>query len=862
MGSQSHVLDDALAQGLMDRYDVVREVGRGGMASVYLAADRKHDRRVAIKVLRPDVATSLGAERFLREVRLVARLQHPHILPLYDSGETGGLLYFVMPFVEGESLRDRLRHHGALTLDDCTRILRQIADALDYAHARGVVHRDLKPENVLLVEGQALLADFGVARAAAGRALDRGDTLTSAGVTLGTPTYMSPEQAAADQNIDSRSDIYSLGCVCYEMLAGVPPFRGPNAMAVIGQHIVTPPPTLAGVREHLSDAVSNAVTRALAKDPADRFPTAGEFATALERALIEARAPSPADLRLRALERQQEARQSVLVLEFANIAGAADAEWLCTGIAETVGADLNKVAGIKLVGQDAATRRRIEASRQQHAVDADRAIELGRSVGARWVVWGSFQKFGHRIRITPHFANTREGTVINADKIDGVMDDIFQLQDSIVTGLADVLRIRLTSAEVAQIEQPQTTHLSAYEHYARGYRDYLQFGKESTKLAADHFRAAIAIDPNYALAHAGLGVLHGPLYIATGRREVLEEGTRLLERALALDPSLGEAYAWLAYMHLRQHRFDDTERVGRRGIEHDPSSFMCWYMLGIGRLARAVVTHEHEELARAVGPQLRAIAINPSYHPSHMALGSIYTLCGTYGHAAPLLDRAVELELSGAGLQFLGSLVQRALVHLGSGELTEAAPLLDRAIERYAGADHVYAETMTVFARCARGYLTERTGELESASRDFTRACEIADANEHRISIGGHWVRARFGRARVLYRLGRVREGAQSLAEAEELFTSRSRFVWTWFYGATDAEILYDLASTFATMDRSDAALDALRRAADAGWADVTWLRHDPAFVALRDTEEVQRLCTDAASRAMLPPPVGSGGLG
>ena len=853
-------LQSALAQALTDRYDLVREVGRGGMASVYLAADRKHERRVAIKVLLPELSATLGAERFLREVRVVARLQHPHILPLYDSGEAGGLLYFVMPYVEGESLRDRLRRESALTLGECARLTRQLADALDYAHARGVVHRDIKPENVLLVEGQALLADFGVARAISAES-SGGDTLTSAGVTLGTPSYMSPEQAAGDR-IDSRSDVYSLACVCFEMLAGTPPFRGANAMSVVSQHIVSAPPPLVGARESLPAALGEAVARALAKDPIDRFATAGEFASTLERALVESRAPSSADARLRAMERQQEGRQSVVVLEFANIAGAADADWLSTGISETVGADLSKITGLKVVGQDAATRRRIEAAREGRSVDADRAIELGRSLGARWVVWGSFQKFGPRIRITPHFAETTDGTVTNADKIDGLMDDIFQLQDRIVTSFAAVLRMPLTSAEVAKIEQPETRDVSAYEHYATGYRAFLQFGKESSKVAAEHFRAAIAIDADYALAHAGLGILHGPMYIASGRAEVLQEGTRLLERALALDSSLGEAHAWLAYMQYRQNRFDDAQRTARQGVERDPSSFICWYMLGTARLARGVVGHEPQALALAVGPLLRSIAINPSYHPSHMALGSIYALRSGYGHATELLDRAVELELSGGGFQFVGSLVQRAMLHLGVGELDAAAALLDRAVERYTSADHVYAETVCAFAHFGRGCVFERTGALESAARDFGRTCEIADANEHRISIGGHWVKARFGLARVLHRLGRRREAEQALAEGRDMFTVRPRFVWTWFYGATDAEVLYELAATLATLDRAGEAVDALRRASDGGWADVTGLRHDPSFETLRDTEEVQRLCADAASRVTLPPPVGSGGLG
>jgi serine/threonine-protein kinase len=849
-----------LTAALAGRYTLHREVGRGGMATVYVADDHKHGRQVAVKVLRPESTAAGGGDRFAREIRVVARLQHPHILPLYDSGEVDGLLYFVMPYVDGESLRVRLDRGGALALEEATRLVRQVADALDYAHARGVVHRDVKPENILLAGAQALLADFGIARAAAAESADRG-TLTTAGVSLGTPAYMSPEQAAAEPRVDGRSDVYSLGCVAYEALAGAAPFRGPGVAALMAQHVLRPPPALVGGREPLPAAAAEAVHRALAKDPAERFAAAGDFATALERALAEARDPSPSDLRLRAVERQQAARRRVLVLEFANIAGAADADWLSTGIAETLGADLNQIAGIRAVAQDAATRRRTEAARQGRVVDVEQAVASARAEGARWVVWGGFQKLGARIRITTHLAGSDDGAVIHEAKLDGVMDDIFALQDRIVTGLADALGVRPTGVELERIRQPETTDLTAYEHYARGYREYMRFGKESVRAALEHFRAAIALDPQYALAYAGLGVAHGPQYIATGRREVLDEGAALLERALALDPSIGEAYAWLAYLQFRQGRFDDAERTARRGVEREPAQFMSWYMLGCSLTSRAVTLHRPADLARAVPPFLRSIAINPTFHPAHMALGSIYLLRGTYGHAAALIDRAVAMELDGGGLQFLGALVQRAVLHIGAGALAPAAPLLDAAIARYTGADHVYAEMMSVYAHWARGCLAERTGAWDRALADFGRAGEIADAYPHRINIGVHWVKARFGLARVLHRLGRASAAEEHVREGCDVLATRGRFVWTWFVGGTDAEMWYELASTLAAFGRSADALTALTRAADAGWADVTWLRHDPAFTTLRDDADVQRLCAGAASRVALPPPAGSGGL-
>lgn len=857
------VASHALHHALTDRYDLARQIGRGGMATVYLATDRKHDRQVAIKIMHPELATPFGADRFQREVRLVARLQHPHILPLYDSGEAGGQLFFVMPYVEGESLRDLLRRDGALTLERAVRIVRQIADALDYAHARGVVHRDLKPDNILLVEGQALLADFGVARAlesSAGEGV--GDPLTSIAVRLGTPAYMSPEQAAGDPNADHRSDIYGLGCVCYELLAGEPPFTGANAMAIVSQHIVAPVPMLIARRGAVPEAVHDAFDRALAKDPADRFQHAGEFAASLERAIADSTTPTAADTRLQDIERQQAAGAAVLVLDFANVAGAADADWLSTGIAETVGTDLHKVPGIRVVGQDAASRRRIDGLRRGRPVDASLATELGRSTGATWVVWGTFQKLGSRIRIMPRFVDARDGRTVTATKIDGSMDEIFQLQDRIVIELAEVLRVRLTAADVARIERPETTDLGAYEHYALGYRTYLQFGKESTRLAAEHYRQAIAIDPKYAIAHAGLGVLHGPMYIATGRRDVLEDGERLLQRALALDPTLGEAHAWLAYMQFRLGRFDECDQTATRGVECDPSSSVCWYMLGVGRVCRGAIAHEPAAFARAVPPLLRAVVVNPGNHLAHMALGAVYALRGAHAHAVSPIERAMAVETEGTGLQFVGSLVQRALLHLGLGETEAAGPLANRAIARYSGADHVYAEAMTAYAFFARGCLFERTGGLDEALHDFTRACDVAERHEHRISIGAHWVKSRLGLARVLHRLGRTSESERALTQARELFTTRARFVWAWFYGAADAEVLYELAATLATIGQREPALTTLRQAADAGWADVTYMRHDPAFVHLRDTPEMLRLCGDAVARVELPPPIGSGGLG
>jgi serine/threonine protein kinase len=270
---------DGLRLALGDRYTIERELGRGGMATVYLATDVKVGRRVAIKVLNPELAAALGGERFHREIQIASHLTHPNILPVHDSGEADGTLYYVMPFVEGESLRDRLNRERQLGIDEAIRITCQVASALESAHAAGIVHRDIKPENILLESGQAVVADFGIARAVTSAA--DAATLTRTGMSLGTPAYMSPEQAMGERNLDGRTDQYALACVTYEMLTGQPPFTAPTMQALVARHIAEQVPLITTVRNAVPDEVQDVILQALEKVPADRFPTIALFAEAL-----------------------------------------------------------------------------------------------------------------------------------------------------------------------------------------------------------------------------------------------------------------------------------------------------------------------------------------------------------------------------------------------------------------------------------------------------------------------------------------------------------------------------------------------------------------------------------------------------
>src|SRR2546430_4903895 len=317
-----------LSAALGDRYTIDRVLGRGGMATVYVAEDLRHSRQVAIKVLRPDVAAAIGAERFLREIAIAARLTHPHVLPLIDSGQAAGSLYYVMPYVRGETLRQRLVREQRLSLKDALAIARELGAGLDYAHREGFVHRDVKPENVLLADGHAVIADFGIARAICQAG---GEHVTEVGLAIGTPEYMSPEQAAGDRELDGRCDVYAFACVIYEMLAGAPPFSGESARAIIAKHLSEPPTPLRARRPDAPAAVEQALARALAKDPADRFASVAAFMTALEETRPGAVASVVGKTR------------PIAVLPFVNASADPENEYLSDGISDELINALTKV---------------------------------------------------------------------------------------------------------------------------------------------------------------------------------------------------------------------------------------------------------------------------------------------------------------------------------------------------------------------------------------------------------------------------------------------------------------------------------------------------------------------------------------
>ena len=506
---------DSLREALADRYAVERELGRGGMATVFLAEDLKHHRSVAIKVLHAELTAALGPERFLREIETAARLQHPHILPLYDSGAATGFLYYVMPYVEGESLRDRLTREKQLPQEDALRIATEVAGALAYAHSHGVVHRDIKPENIMLSGGTAVVTDFGIARAVS--AAGQGRHLTETGTILGTPAYMSPEQSTGSYEIDGRSDEYSLACVVYEMLVGEPPFTGPTAQAVIARHsldMVSPPSI---VRSTIPDAVEGAVLRALSKVPADRYATTALFAEALNtpsaatgahrRATLERGVRRPrrgvwriasvavalgalaAYFAIRSARGGHETTvggldpRHVAVLYFEDLSAKRDLAYLADGLTDALIGELARVPGLTVVSKNGVAPYR--------SPDIPRD-SIARALDAGTLVQGTVEDVGARYRVTTRLIEGTSGADFRRASFEQPKGNLLAMRDTLAGKVAEFLRERLGEEVRLREERTETSNAAAWaavQQAERARRDAVAPGATEVVTAQLYARA-------------------------------------------------------------------------------------------------------------------------------------------------------------------------------------------------------------------------------------------------------------------------------------------------------------------------------------------------------------------------------------
>ncbi len=589
---QGHGLPiEKLRESLAQTYTIDRELGRGGMSSVFLAQDCKHRRSVAIKVLNPELAASLGPDRFLKEIELAARLNHPHILPLHDSGNADGLLYYVMPYVEGESLRERLDRDQQLSIEEAVRHGRAIASALDYANRQGVVHRDVKPENVMLYEGEAMVMDFGIAKA---MSTIGADTLTQTGMMVGTPAYVSPEQAAGELNLDGRSDQYSLACMIYEMVSGERPFTATTAQALMAKRFTETAKPLRAVRAAVPENIERAVAKAMATDPAGRFLTTAQFGQALASGSLHTPSdtgvmPSPI----------VSAAKSVAVLPFANMSADAENEYFTDGMAEEIINALSKIQALRV-----ASRTSSFAFKGKN----EDIGEIGRKLKVSTVLEGSVRKMGNKLRITAQLVNVADGYHLWSERYDREMEDVFAIQDDISQAIVKALRVILSEGEKQQIEKPRSLNVEAYDYYLRGMQYFHQHRRKSLDYARQMFNKAIEIDPGYARAYAGVADCYSMLYTYFDAREFnlrqadiasskalelesglaeahlargmavmlskhFEEAVPEFEQAMALNPKLFEAVFWYARARLSQGNYEDAVKLFERAASLRPEDY-------------------------------------------------------------------------------------------------------------------------------------------------------------------------------------------------------------------------------------------------------------------------------------------------
>jgi serine/threonine-protein kinase len=706
-------LPPGLRESLADRYLLERELGRGGMAVVYLARDLKHDREVALKVLHPHLAATLGPDRFLREIRLAARLQHPHILTVLDSGDAGGSLWFTMPFVEGESLRERLRRERQLPVEDAVRIAREAAQALQYAHVHGVVHRDIKPENLLLTgDGNTLVADFGIARALDARTESK---LTETGIVVGTPAYMSPEQAVGDRELDARTDVYSLGAVLYEMLVGEPPFTGATTQALLVKRLTEPAPSARSARTSVPEALDAAVRKALAPVVADRHATMAQFGQALQAGgatttpVPTVAAPSapppappveparvPAARRVRRVPvlaptlllgiligvgvlfawRRSHAgteevagERRIAVLPFENL-GDSSTEYFADGVTDAVRGKLSAIPGLQVIAS---------RSSNEYKHSAKGLPEIARDLGTDYLLiarirWAKGADGASRVEVSPELVQVTPGqppTTKWQQPFEAAMTDVFKVQADIAGQVASALNVALAPGQKETLSEKPTQNLAAYDAYLKGEatQALALISPPALRAAVTYYEQAVALDSGFALAWAKLGMTQAAYYYNVTPNPASAEAARhAAEQAVGLAPDLPEAQQALgAYYGVVRNEQDKALAAFERGLKLTPDNAE---LLTAAALSEQTVGRWDE----AVKHLERAQTLDPRYITTQRRLSQSFLRLRRYPEALAAADRGLALAPDNLDL-----IENKAMIHLAQGDLPGARTTIHAA---------------------------------------------------------------------------------------------------------------------------------------------------------------------------------------
>jgi eukaryotic-like serine/threonine-protein kinase len=901
-------LRDQLAEALADRYQLEEELGRGASATVYLAEDFRHGRRVAVKVLHSALGQALGAERFQREIRTQARLHHPHILPVFDSGEAVvGLrsqvagadpttydlrpttfLYYVMPYVEAGSLKDRLERRGALTLPAAMKLAQEVASALSYAHALGVIHRDLKPANILLsVTGHALLTDFGIAYAVEQDGTAR--RLTETGLTLGTPAYMSPEQSAGDEPVDARSDIYSLATVLYESLAGRPPFDGANARAIMARRLTEEPPPLREVRPDLPVDVERVLLRALARQPDDRFESADAFLAALTAAAPVSPAVStplpPPPAGIPASSRRRRLRPSytlaavvvlaalasgmwlarhrtasapagprvVAVLPFKNL-GAPGDQYFADGLTEEITGRLAGLSGLRVISRTSA---------DQYRASPQSVRTIGAELGADYVLEGSVRwaKGGSgpgRLRVTPQLIAVRDDSHLWAGTYEAELGEVFRLQAEIAAQVTAALDVALRAPEREALAAVGTKSAEAYDFYLRGM-DYMDrtFQEDDFRNAVRLFEQAVAADSSFAQAYARLSRLHAQLYWHFyDRTEArLQLAKRAADRAKALSPDLPETHTALGYYYYwGRLDYDRALREFELARRQQPSNSEL--LAAVGYIERRR-NRWQESLAHLV----EALRYDPRSGRRNFDVANNYLSLHMFPEADHYFDRAILLSPD-----WSNPYVYKAWMWVSwRGDLAGARAILRRGMERVEAGR--FSVTLAAGDRVSVSLVTADTSfnpwlndlSLANFGGDSARyhvlKAEAGHLQGHTAAAHGHAdsalalleprARSRPDDAKLLELLARSYSFAGRHAEAVRVAARAVQALPIERDAVSGPYIQSNLARVYMDAGQPERAITILERLLDVpGWITPVELRADPLWEPLRRHPRFRALLT------------------